>query len=366
MPTPDPQLDAMWRAIYRNIERMIDEKIAAYLGGIVRGGRLIANNITGTVPGISWNPMTALGDILYGAASGVATRLAGNTTSTRKFLRQVGDGAASAAPAWDTLQAGDYPDMVGDSGAGGTKGAVPAPAAGDAAAGKYLKADGTWAVPSAGTLSDHDHSGDAGDGGTFDAANLTSGVAPDGYVLTADGVGGAAWEAVPAGGTPDASTVTYTPAVLTDWNLDTDPGNVDDALDQLAQRVDDLEAAAHTVVTTIVMGDASDPLTTGTDKNPIPMEAPCTLTITEVRLKVKTAPTGAAIIVDVNKGGTTIFTTQSNRPQIADGATEGNTTTIEVNSLVKGDDLTFDIDQVGSSTAGSQLMVEIICTQGVS
>lgn len=125
-------------------------------------------------------------------------------------------------------------------------------------------------------------------------------------------------------------------------------------------------AGGGSVVTTIVMGDASDPLTTGADKNPIPMEAPCALTITEVRLKVKTAPVGAAIIVDVNKNGTTIFTTQSNRPQIADGQTEGNTTTIEVNSLVKGDDLTFDIDQVGSSTAGSMLMVEVICTQAVA
>lgn len=38
-------------------------------------------------------------------------------------------------------------DMVGDSGAGGTKGLAPAPASGDAASGKYLKADGTWAVP---------------------------------------------------------------------------------------------------------------------------------------------------------------------------------------------------------------------------
>jgi len=37
--------------------------------------------------------------------------------------------------------------FVGDSGAGGTKGAVPAPAAGDAAAGKFLKSDGTWAAP---------------------------------------------------------------------------------------------------------------------------------------------------------------------------------------------------------------------------
>lgn len=40
--------------------------------------------------------------------------------------------------------------MVGDSGSGGTKGLVPAPAAGDAAAGKFLKADATWAVASAG------------------------------------------------------------------------------------------------------------------------------------------------------------------------------------------------------------------------
>lgn len=37
--------------------------------------------------------------------------------------------------------------MVGDSGAGGTKGLVPAPASGDAATGKFLKADATWAVP---------------------------------------------------------------------------------------------------------------------------------------------------------------------------------------------------------------------------
>jgi len=38
-------------------------------------------------------------------------------------------------------------NFVGDSGAGGTKGLVPAPAAGDAAALKFLKADGTWAQP---------------------------------------------------------------------------------------------------------------------------------------------------------------------------------------------------------------------------
>lgn len=45
------------------------------------------------------------------------------------------------------------------------------------------------------------------------------------------------------GGTIDAAVVTYTPAVATDWDSDTDPGDVDNALDQLAERVDDLEGA---------------------------------------------------------------------------------------------------------------------------
>lgn len=39
------------------------------------------------------------------------------------------------------------PLMVGDTGSGGSAGNVPAPAAGDAAAGRYLKADGTFSIP---------------------------------------------------------------------------------------------------------------------------------------------------------------------------------------------------------------------------
>ncbi len=41
--------------------------------------------------------------------------------------------------------------FAGDSGAGGTSGLVPAPAAGTAVANKFLKADGTWAVPPGGS-----------------------------------------------------------------------------------------------------------------------------------------------------------------------------------------------------------------------
>lgn len=55
------------------------------------------------------NPMTTLGDVIYGGASGVATRLSGNTTTTKKFLIQTGTGTVSAAPVWDTILASDIP-----------------------------------------------------------------------------------------------------------------------------------------------------------------------------------------------------------------------------------------------------------------
>jgi hypothetical protein len=50
-----------------------------------------------------------------------------------------------------TAAASQLPAMVGDSGSGGTQGAAPAPPSGSAAAGKFLKADGTWAVPPGGS-----------------------------------------------------------------------------------------------------------------------------------------------------------------------------------------------------------------------
>ena len=106
-------------------------------------------------------------------------------------------------------------------------------------------------------------------------------------------------------------------------------------------------------------------LTVGIDKAPTIL-APCTLTIVKVKLVVKTAPTGAAIIIDVNKNGTTIFTTQANRPQIAAGATQGDSGTPDVTALAEGDKLTIDIDQIGSTIAGADLTVEVVCTQTIT
>ena len=53
------------------------------------------------------NPMTSLGDIIYGNASGAALRRAGNITTTKMFLSQTGDGTTSAAPQWSTVTASD-------------------------------------------------------------------------------------------------------------------------------------------------------------------------------------------------------------------------------------------------------------------
>lgn len=56
-----------------------------------------------TWTGVLDNPMTTLGDIIYGGASGSATRLAGNITTTTKVLTQTGNGTISAVPSWTPL-----------------------------------------------------------------------------------------------------------------------------------------------------------------------------------------------------------------------------------------------------------------------
>lgn len=83
-----------------------------------------------------------------------------------------------------------------------------------------------------------------------------------------------------------------------------------------------------------------------------------------------TAPTGANLIVDVNRvavssgslgAATTVFTTQANRPTITAGqnvSTVGAPDTAQVDGS-SGDVLAFDVDQVGSTVAGSDLTVTL-------
>jgi len=85
-------------------------------------------------------------------------------------------------------------------------------------------------------------------------------------------------------------------------------------------------------------------------------------TIIKVYAYVKTAPSGASILIDINKNGTSIWSsTQGNRLTIPSGAGDQayTQTSFDTTSLAEGDRLTIDIDQVGSTTRGSDLTVEV-------
>jgi hypothetical protein len=103
-------------------------------------------------------------------------------------------------------------------------------------------------------------------------------------------------------------------------------------------------------------------LYTGTNFGPRYI-VPENMTIKKVWLITRTAPTGANLTIDINKNGTTIWSTQGNRASITASATTGNTTTFDTTALVAGDYLDFDIDVVGSSVSGTDLTVVLECSQ---
>jgi hypothetical protein len=102
-------------------------------------------------------------------------------------------------------------------------------------------------------------------------------------------------------------------------------------------------------------------LTTGTYKSAI-LIVPWAGTILKVFAYIGTAPTGAAVLVDINKGttssnGTTIWSNQANRLTITNGATSGTQTSFNTTAVAANDILSVDLDQVGSSVAGSNLTI---------
>lgn len=103
-------------------------------------------------------------------------------------------------------------------------------------------------------------------------------------------------------------------------------------------------------------------LTTGAGTFRIYNDTTATLDIKGVRASVGTAPTGASIIVDINVNGTTIFSTQGNRPTIAiSGNTSGKVTNMNTTTIADGSYFTVDIDQIGSTVAGADLVVQVLC-----
>lgn len=87
---------------------------------------------------------------------------------------------------------------------------------------------------------------------------------------------------------------------------------------------------------------------------------PFAATLLGATAAVNTAPTGASLILDVNKNGTTVYSTQGNRPTIiASAFATAAETTPDVTAMAIGDYLTVDVDQIGSTIAGSDVTVFI-------
>lgn len=101
--------------------------------------------------------------------------------------------------------------------------------------------------------------------------------------------------------------------------------------------------------------------------------------LVEVRVTASTAPTGADLIFDIDKNGTTIFTDQTKRPKILAGAfasapikvTPGvapgaNVITspvpdaVPVATFAAGDYVTINVEQIGSTVAGSNAVVTLV------
>lgn len=115
-------------------------------------------------------------------------------------------------------------------------------------------------------------------------------------------------------------------------------------------------------------------LATATTASGLVYVAPRAQKLYRVFAQVGTAPAGASILLDVHRvaaggattaAGTTVFTDQARRPAIAAGTTASSMTSTtvgvpQVTDLAAGDILRVEIDQVGSGTAGSDLVVQFV------
>jgi len=112
----------------------------------------------------------------------------------------------------------------------------------------------------------------------------------------------------------------------------------------------------------IACSDETTALTTGTGK--VTFRMPTAGTLTAVKATVSTAPAGSALIVDINEGGTSVLSTKLS---VDDGektsATAATPAVISDSALANDAEITIDIDQVGSGTAGAGLKVTLYVTR---
>ena len=190
---------------------------------------------------------------------------------------------------------------------------------------------------------------------------ITNFVAGDVLTFDIDQVAAGALDIVCVGGTvgggaSSAADVTYIPIDATDWTGGADPGNTDDALDQLAARMTDHDHAKvqHAQAVFSIEG-ALDTVET----KPLRIYTPYVgdgATIEEVLIAVSVAPTTTALRIDVNKNGSSIFSTPY--VEMATGNyTATKSTGFADDTLAKDDYLTIEVAQ--GDVAAQNLTVHV-------
>ena len=126
--------------------------------------------------------------------------------------------------------------------------------------------------------------------------------------------------------------------------------------------VNGVAVGAQEEVLEYAITDETSTFTSGTSKLTVRIPYACTLN--QVRMSVSTEPTGADLIVDINENGTTILSTKLS---IDDGertsTTAASAAVISDSSLADDAEITFDIDQIGSTTSGAGVKVKLYVTR---
>lgn len=299
---------------------------------------------TSTITWTEFTPSSSLGGDLTAiealSGTGIARRTASDTWSvgtlvTNAELATMANGTIKGRT---TAGTGAPEDMTGteatalldaftgDSGSGGVKGLVPAPATGDAT--KFLKGDGTW----------------AGGGGDLTAANNLSDVAD---------------AATAFGNIKQAASDTASGVV----ELATDAEAKTGTSTTLAPAVSSMTAAIKNRSESFIIAvtDENAVVTSGTNKATFRM--PYALTLTGVRASLKTAQTSGSILtVDINESGATVLSTKLT----IDNGEKTSTTALAApalsdTALADDAEITIDVDQVGDGTAAG-LKVTLIGT----
>ncbi len=194
----------------------------------------------------------------------------------------------------------------------------------------------------------------------------------DEAVLVADGTGGATLQATPVTIASSTGAITFPDNVRQTFNPGANAAGLnvgahagdpdtpvngdlwyDSSAEELTARIDGVNVPLGLPeVLGYAISDETTALTTGAGK--LTVIAPFAFTLTKVRAFVTTAPTDADLEIDVNKNGTSVLSTV-----ISIDATENDSddsaaaAVISTASFADGDLIRFDIDQIGSTTAGA-------------